>query len=91
MGTVQKKTKIIGKDLIEEDNMPIFEFICKKCSEKFETLVLNDAERVECPKCKNGEVSKQFSVFSASSGSNCTNYDACRPKSKHKCSGGCCH
>ena len=71
--------------------MPIFEFICKKCNKKFETLVLNSDETIACPECKSGEIEKQFSTFSASSDSGCANYNSCQPKSKHKCGGGCCH
>ncbi|MCL2144278.1 MAG: zinc ribbon domain-containing protein [Endomicrobia bacterium] len=71
--------------------MPIFEFICDKCKEKFETLVLNSGEKIECPKCKSNEVIKQFSTFSQNSKTGCSNYDSCRPQNKHKCSGGCCH
>ena len=71
--------------------MPIFEFICKKCKKKFETVVLGAKEEIKCPECAGTEVEKQVSAFAASSsGSGCSNYDACRPESKHKCSGGCC-
>ncbi|MDR3256512.1 MAG: zinc ribbon domain-containing protein [Endomicrobium sp.] len=73
--------------------MPLFEFICKKCNEKFETLVFGN-ENIECPKCKNEEIIKQFSSFaSTSSSSSCTATDFCpsASKHKHKCSGGCCH
>ncbi|GHT67077.1 hypothetical protein AGMMS50222_09870 [Endomicrobiia bacterium] len=73
--------------------MPLFEFICKKCNEKFESLVF-DKENTECPKCKSTEVVKQFSSFLAtSSSSNCA-ADLCSEASgykKHKCSGCCCH
>ncbi|MCL2484542.1 MAG: hypothetical protein FWF00_00810 [Endomicrobia bacterium] len=72
--------------------MPIFEFLCNKCGKKFETLVLSGDEKNECHFCKSSEVTKQFSSFAtASPASNCANADFCRPKSKHKCSGGCCH
>lgn len=75
--------------------MPLFEFICKKCNEKFEALVFGK-ENTECPKCKSTEVAKQFSSFLAtspsSSSSNCA-ADLCSETSgykKHKCSSGCC-
>jgi len=72
--------------------MPIFEFICKKCNKKFETLILGN-EKAECPACKSDEVVKQFSSFSSSSGSapSCGTGDYCPSKSKHKCGSGCCH
>ncbi|GHT42092.1 hypothetical protein AGMMS49921_06470 [Endomicrobiia bacterium] len=74
--------------------MPLFEFICKKCDEKFEALIFGK-ENPECPKCKSTEVAKQFSSFLAiSSSSNCA-AGLCSEVSgykKHKCSSGCyCH
>jgi putative FmdB family regulatory protein len=72
--------------------MPLFEFICKKCNEKFETLVF-DKENAECPKCKSAEVARQLSSFAtSSSSSNCASSNSCPQalKYKHKCSGGCC-
>ncbi|MDR2666002.1 MAG: zinc ribbon domain-containing protein [Endomicrobium sp.] len=72
--------------------MPLFEFICKKCNEKFELLVLSEG-KIECPKCKSSEVTKQFSSFSSSSSLNCTSTDFCPSVvgNKHKCPNGCCH
>ncbi|AKL98518.1 FmdB family zinc ribbon protein [Endomicrobium proavitum] len=72
--------------------MPLFEFVCNKCNRKFETLVLSGDEKIECPECKNGEVTKQFSLFSAASNAapSCGTADYCPSKTKHKCSGGCC-
>ncbi len=51
--------------------MPIYEFVCNKCSNKFEKLLpMNDGkDGVFCPKC-NGEAHKVFSTFATiSSGS----------------------
>ena len=36
--------------------MPIYEFICKKCDKKFETLVRSSASKVECPHCGSEEL-----------------------------------
>lgn len=72
--------------------MPLFEFICKKCGEKFEELVLgNEDNNISCPKCKSSDIEKQFSTFSASSSSDssCAIGNCC--PSKHKCGSGCCH
>jgi len=76
--------------------MPLFEFICKKCSEKFETLVLygENAESVKCPKCGSNEIIKQFSSFSGSMrSSKCAAQEFCPSvqRSKHKCPHSCCH
>ncbi|MDR1784321.1 MAG: hypothetical protein LBQ99_01080 [Endomicrobium sp.] len=72
--------------------MPLFEFICKKCNEKFEVLVFNK-EKIICPKCKNNEVTKQFSSFSSISSFSCTSANFCPSaiSNKHKCPSGCCH
>ena len=54
--------------------MPIFEFKCKNCGEKFEKLVFStDKDKIKCPKCKSEDVSKVFSVFaSKGASSGCT-------------------
>ena len=46
--------------------MPIFEFKCKDCGEKFEKLIFSsDKEKIKCPKCNSENVNKVFSVFSS--------------------------
>jgi putative FmdB family regulatory protein len=44
--------------------MPIFEYVCKACNNRFETLVRASAT-VECPACKSTSLEKQLSVFAA--------------------------
>ena len=46
--------------------MPIYEYECKKCDTKFETLVLGE-EKVECPECGDEKVEKLFSSFGVKS------------------------
>ena len=50
--------------------MPLYEYQCKKCERKFETLVssskTNDA--VECPSCGSDETTKLLSSFCALAG-----------------------
>lgn len=48
--------------------MPIFEYECAKCSEKFERLVFRSDEAVTCPKCGSDETQKVMSVFGFKSG-----------------------
>lgn len=43
--------------------MPVFEYRCKKCDEKFEQLVFSAEEIVECPKCGNEDNQKLISAF----------------------------
>jgi putative FmdB family regulatory protein len=49
--------------------MPVFEYRCTSCREKFEVLhksTLN-AEEVACPNCRSQEVKKLISSFSTTS------------------------
>jgi len=43
--------------------MPVYEYQCTKCREKFEAYVKRDDEKVPCPKCRAKRVKKLFSVF----------------------------
>jgi putative FmdB family regulatory protein len=51
--------------------MPIYEYRCSDCSEKFDLLVRSSAADAahECPKCKGSKVSRLLSTF-AVGGSN---------------------
>ena len=42
--------------------MPIYEFVCKSCSKRFEVLV-RASTTVTCPSCKSASLEKQLSVF----------------------------
>lgn len=46
--------------------MPIYEYSCTKCGQRFEKLEKETAtETVACPNCGSTEVNKEFSSFSA--------------------------
>jgi len=45
--------------------MPIFEYSCRKCNHRFETIVLSTREKIACPKCRSSALEKQLSVFSS--------------------------
>jgi putative FmdB family regulatory protein len=47
--------------------MPLFEYACRGCGHRFETLVLSSSRTVACPKCASEEVDKQFSTFGTGS------------------------
>jgi putative FmdB family regulatory protein len=51
--------------------MPLYEYECRKCERKFETLVsLRDSgDPVKCPHCGSKETDKLLSTFSTSVGS----------------------
>lgn len=43
--------------------MPIFEYLCKDCNQRFEALVMG-SNHAECPKCHGRKLEQQLSVFS---------------------------
>lgn len=45
--------------------MPLYEYVCKKCGEKFDQFVsfLDPEKTTVCPSCGAEEVEKQFSLF----------------------------
>jgi putative FmdB family regulatory protein len=45
--------------------MPIFEFKCEECGEKFEKLVYSN-EEICCPKCGSKNLKKLISLFATS-------------------------
>ena len=45
--------------------MPIYEYACHGCGERFEKLVRRFGEAVSCPSCASADVEKQLSVFAA--------------------------
>lgn len=48
--------------------MPIYEYLCEKCSKKFDVLVRSSRQKIECPACKGRKVKKAFSVFGMNTG-----------------------
>jgi putative FmdB family regulatory protein len=49
--------------------MPIFEYDCLECGERFEFLVQRADEKPTCPRCGADRIEKAFSVFASRSGS----------------------
>ncbi|HUQ95847.1 MAG TPA: FmdB family zinc ribbon protein [Bryobacteraceae bacterium] len=45
--------------------MPIFEYACESCGNKFEKLVRRTGDGVECPSCTSKALTQQYSTFSA--------------------------
>jgi len=43
--------------------MPIYEYHCGKCENRFEILVRTERQKVGCPKCRSRKVERKFSVF----------------------------
>jgi putative FmdB family regulatory protein len=47
--------------------MPVYEYVCRKCSHQFEELVksISSRDEVACPACGVNKAVRQFSVFAA--------------------------
>ena len=47
--------------------MPIYEFECQDCSQRFSVLmgINDDVSQLRCPKCKNQAIKRLFSRFAA--------------------------
>ncbi|HET9183488.1 MAG TPA: FmdB family zinc ribbon protein [Candidatus Angelobacter sp.] len=45
--------------------MPIFEYVCRECDHKFETIVLG-RQKPRCPKCESKRLEQQISKFAVS-------------------------
>jgi putative FmdB family regulatory protein len=47
--------------------MPIYEYQCRECDERFEVIMRSrdDESGLECPKCRARNVQKVMSVFSS--------------------------
>jgi len=44
--------------------MPIYEFICENCQNRFELLTkINDQNKITCPQCQSDRVKKLVSSF----------------------------
>lgn len=48
--------------------MPIYEYICQDCGEKYDKFVRSSLAKIElkCPKCGSTQAKKAFSVFGMS-------------------------
>ena len=43
--------------------MPLYDFVCSACGQRFEALIPSPAEPAECPACGSGEVQRVFTPF----------------------------
>lgn len=43
--------------------MPVYEYRCDRCGERFEELVSPTAESPPCPRCASGAVTRVLSLF----------------------------
>jgi putative FmdB family regulatory protein len=47
--------------------MPIYEYICDDCGERYERIVMSQKQAITCPKCLSAKNTIQLSVFAAPS------------------------
>ncbi len=61
--------------------MPIYEYRCEQCEERFEQLVPMRAEYppVTCPRCGTQEIRKLLSTFSTTESNRATGQSNCAP------------
>jgi putative FmdB family regulatory protein len=61
--------------------MPMYEYTCKACGERFEKLVRtsDDPQAVRCPACASATVERAFSTFATSSGQRSSAAPSCGP------------
>lgn len=51
--------------------MPIYEYVCNDCGERYERIVISKSQAIACPKCASKKHTLQLSVFAApANGSN---------------------
>jgi putative FmdB family regulatory protein len=72
--------------------MPIYEYRCAGCDERFEELVRNPDVAVSCPECRGEQVERLLSTFAGVGGSMGTKADYSRLMANvgRSGGGGCC-
>jgi putative FmdB family regulatory protein len=68
--------------------MPLYEYMCKKCSHTFEALVFN-GESVSCPECESAKIERLLSVPAEPRGESTSLPSAC-DTNLPPCGPGCC-
>lgn len=68
--------------------MPIYEYRCQSCGDKFERLVRRATDVLEsgCPSCGEKHLEQQYSTFAAPGGAS---GDACFSPAQTRMGGGC--
>ena len=69
--------------------MPIYEYACGKCRDRFEVLVRKASQKIACPACGSKKVKRRFSTFGIGGGGSGSNGGA-SGSGKSSCSRGSC-
>ncbi len=61
--------------------MPLYEYICQSCGERFEKLIRSGAgaSPIVCPSCASAAVQRALSTFATTGGSTAASGPACGP------------
>lgn len=70
--------------------MPIYEYLCEDCGERYERIVKNEKSAVTCPKCSSPRRTIQLSVFAAPAGSRTSGGSSSPAGHGGGCCGGAC-
>ena len=71
--------------------MPIYEYLCDDCGERYERIVMNVKTKITCPKCESSKKTIQLSVFAApANGGKASGGPSSAPGSGGGCCGGGC-
>jgi putative FmdB family regulatory protein len=73
----------------EPNKMPIYEYICDDCGNKFEKLVRRNQDAIACPSCGESHLKTALSTFAAHS-SNGKSQGSSREAQFPSCAGGMC-
>jgi len=59
--------------------MPIYEFRCEDCGERFEKLCFSSADenKTRCPRCGSSRVRREFSTFACGIGGGSFGFGSC--------------
>jgi len=72
--------------------MPIYEYVCEECNERFEKIVINRQQEISCPKCASKKATIQLSVFATAGGGTSSPSGGFSGGGGGCCGGGCsCH
>jgi putative FmdB family regulatory protein len=72
--------------------MPIYEYICDSCNERFEKIVINKQQEITCPKCSGKKATIQLSVFATAGAGSSSSSGGFSGGGGGCCGGGCsCH
>ncbi len=71
--------------------MPIYEYLCDDCGERYERIVLIRNTAIECPNCGSAKHTIQFSVFAApANGAKFSSRFSSSSSGSSSSGGGCC-